>query len=175
MDVSIIHRLVSSYEDKVLGLTAMGENKGKEAVRMQAVKNRTFPEFVDHVLKDCKYRACNEHWEPQYMHCNYCNIRYDMIGRVENLENDLEYIAMVKNFSRDLHNLKDNLHLHPSGVKRPETPTESFMKKNNMTEKIDKTKRYFMQLSTNQVKAIYNMYKIDFEMFGYSTEPYHPE
>ena len=168
MDINIIHRLVSSYEDRALGLTENGEILG-------AVKNKTFPEFVDHVLKECKHRACNEHWEPQYMHCNYCDIRYDMIGRVENLESDLEYIAMVKNFSRDLHTLKDNLHLHPSGVKRPETPTKSFMKKNNMTEKIDKTKRYFMQLSTNQVNAIYNMYKIDFEMFGYSTEPYHPE
>ena len=168
MDINIIHRLVSSYEDRALGLTENGEILG-------AVKNKTFPEFVDHVLKECKNRACNEHWEPQYMHCNYCDIRYDMIGRVENLESDLEYIAMVKNFSSDLHSLKDDLHVHPSGIKRFEKPTEGFTKNNGIKEKIGKTKRYFMQLDTNQVKAIHHMYKIDFEMFGYSTDPYHPQ
>ena len=106
--------------------------------------------------------------------CNYCDIRYDMIGRVENLESDLEYIAMVKNFSSDLYSLKDDLHVHPSGIKRFEKPTENFTKNNGIKEKIGKTKRYFMQLDTNQVKAIYHMYKIDFDMFGYSTDPYHP-
>ena len=166
MNIDIIHRLVSSYEDRALGLTENDEILGE-------VKNKTFPEFVDHVVKGCKYRACNEHWEPQYMHCNYCDIRYDMIGRVENLENDLGYIAVVKNFSSDLDSLRDDLHVHPSGIKRFEKPTESFMKKNGEKEKINKTKRYFMQLNNNQVNAIYRMYKIDFEMFGYSTEPYH--
>ena len=75
MYINIIHRLVSSYEDRALGLTENGEILG-------AVKNKTFPEYVDHVVKECKYRACNEHWEPQYMHCNYCDIRYDFIGRL---------------------------------------------------------------------------------------------
>ena len=155
-DVCIIFRLVSAYEDRALGLSESGEMIGE-------VKNKTFPEFVDHVVRDCKYHPCNEHWEPQYIHCNYCDIRYDIIGRVETLEDDLEYIAEVNNFKSDLHRIKDELHVH-----------QTFKREIGINEKTDKIKRYFMQLNSTQVNNIYRMYKIDFEMFGYSTEPYHP-
>ena len=96
------------------------------------------------------------------MHCNYCDIRYDVIGRVESLEDDLEYIAEVNNFKSDLYRVKDDLHVHPA-----------FKRKINIKENTEKVKRYFMQLNTTQLSNIYHMYKIDFEMFGYSTESYH--
>ena len=114
---------------------------------------------MDHVLKDCKYQSCNEHWEPQYIHCEYCDIRYDIIGRVESLKDDLEYIAEINNFKSDLYRIKDDLHVHPT-----------FKRKISVKEKI---KRYFMQLNGTQVHNIYHMYKIDFEMFGYSNVSYH--
>ena len=117
---------------------------------------------MDHVVNDCKYHPCNEHWEPQYIHCNYCNIRYDIIGRVETLEDDLEYIADVNNFKSHLYRIKDGLHVHPT-----------FKKKIGIKETAEKIKHYFMQLNATQVYKIYHMYRIDFEMFGYSTEPYH--
>ena len=117
---------------------------------------------MDHVANDCKYHPCNEHWEPQYIHCNYCNIRYDIIGRVETLEDDLEYIAEVNNFKFDLYRIKDGLHVHPT-----------FKRKSGIKEPAEKIKHYFMQLNATQVYKIYHMYRIDFEMFGYSTEPYH--
>ena len=128
---------------------------------------------MDHVLKEWKQHSCNEHWEPQYMHCDYCDIRYDIIGRVENLEKDLEYIALVNNFTSDLYSLKDDLHMHPSGTKRFERPAENVGKTRSNREKIEKTKRYFMLLNTTQVSSLYRMYEIDFEIFGYSIEPYH--
>ena len=109
------------------------------------------------------------------MHCDYCDIRYDIIGRVENLEKDLEYIAMVNNFTSDLYSLKDDLHMHPSGTKRFERPSENETKMNVMSGKMEKTKRYFMLLNTTQVSNLYRMYEIDFEIFGYSSEPYHTE
>ena len=162
------YRLVSAYEDKVLGLSENGEIFG-------VVKNKTFPEFVDHVLKEWKHHSCNEHWEPQYMHCDYCDIRYDIIGRVENLERDLEYIASVNNFTSDLHSLKDDLHMHPSGTKRFERPRKKVVKTNTVKGKMEKTIRYFTLLNSTQVGNLYRMYEIDFEIFGYSTEPYHKE
>ena len=137
------------------------------------MKNKTFPEFVDHVLKEWKSHQCNEHWEPQYMHCDYCDIRYDIIGRVENLENDLKYIAWKNNFTSDLVSLKDDLHVHPSGTMRFGKPSEKISKNWNKNEKIEKTKRYFMLLNTSQLDRLYSMYQIDFEMFGYSAEQYH--
>ena len=93
---------------------------------------------MDHVVKDCKYHPCNEHWEPQYMHCDYCDIRYDIIGRVETLEDDLEYIAEVfvilMNYFK-LDRIKDGLHVH-----------ETFKRKIGITEETEKIKRYLMQV-----------------------------
>ena len=65
--------------------------------------------------------------------------------------------------------------MHPSGTKTFETPKKNLVKRNGINEKTEKTKRYFMQLNTRQRKNIYQMYRIDFEMFGYSPEPYHPQ
>ena len=129
---------------------------------------------MDHVVKCGKYHSCNGHWEPQYMHCDYCNIRYDVIGRLEYLENYLEYISIVNNFNSDLNFIKDDLHMHQSGTKKLEKPIEMSIRKNGTIGKTEKTKSYFKQLTTTQLKNIYHMYKIDFEMFGYSPEPYHP-
>ena len=96
------------------------------------------------------------------MHCDYCDIRYDIIGTVETLEDDLECIAEVNNFKSDLYRIKNDLSEHPT-----------FKTKIGMKGITEKTKHYFMQLNATQVYKIYHMYKIDFEMFGYSTEPYH--
>ena len=65
--------------------------------------------------------------------------------------------------------------MHVSGTKPLEIPKKHLIKKNGMIDKIKKVKNYFMQLSIKQKKNIYHLYEIDFEMFGYSPEPYHPE
>ena len=133
----------------------------------------TFPEFVDIILEKCGMNDlfCNEHWEPQYVHCNYCDVKYDFIGRVESLENDIRFIAHSINMTSNL--TKFNLHLHPSGMKESETSVNNLTNLKGATAKIDKTKRYFEMLNPSQIKKLYIMYQNDFEMFGYSTEPYH--
>ena len=49
----------------------------------------------------------------------------------------------------------------------------TFKRKSGIKEPAEKIKHYFMQLNATQVHNIYHLYKIDFELFGYSTEPYH--
>ena len=71
---------------------------------------------------------------------DYCNIRYDIIGRLEHLEDELEYIAAVNNFTSDLHSVKDYLHMHASGTKMFEISKEYLIKENGMKEKIKKLK-----------------------------------
>ena len=96
-----------------------------------------------------------------------------MIGRLENLGKDLRYIASDNNFTSDLTSSKIDLHVHSSGAKRFEKPPKDVLKMKREKEKIEKTKRYFMMLNSTQLENLYQMYKIDFEMFGYSFEPYH--
>ena len=55
--------------------------------------------------------------------------------------------------------------MHPSGM-HTISPT------NHELDKKMKIKKYLSSLSSQQVRELYNMYKIDFEMFDYDEEEY---
>ena len=131
----------------------------------QYVRNKTFPQFVDHVLNEWKSHQCNEHWQPQYIHCSYCDIRYDIVGRVETIEDDLNYVAYQNNFTNFNTNIdKKKFHFHKSGSKRFEENQKNKIREYSQ----NKTMKYFSLLNTTQVHGLYRMYQIDFEMFNYS-------
>ena len=110
-------RLASAYEDKVLS-NGSSVNKIKSFRKLQK-----FSAFVDHVLHQYKSRGCyrkfnspcsvNEHWRPYNAICLYCDINYNVIGRVETFEEDVRYIFLKTNLTEML-NISD-LHMH----KRP--------------------------------------------------------
>ena len=158
---SKISRLVSTYEDKVLGLTENG-------LRWWQTKHYTFPAFITHILSEwTNKQTANEHWRPYYVNCDYCDIKYDFIGRVENFEYDFNYIAKKANIS--LKNLPENsIHYHASGSHKSYSAPIKVSKK----DKDKKVINYFSQLHAGQLKGLYNMYKVDFEMFDYKLYPY---
>ena len=107
------------------------------------------------------------------MHCDFCEINYDIVGRVETLEEHLKYIAHINNFTSFLPNDESKYHVHPSGIKRFTSPKDILF--NNITIlriKEEKTMKYFSMLDLKQLDGLYNMYQIDFELFGYSEYPY---
>ena len=158
---SNISRRVSTYEDKILGVTEVG-------LKWWVTKNYTFPAFITRILSEwTNKQTANEHWRPYYVNCDYCDIKYDFIGRVENFESDLNYIAKKAKIS--LHNLPENIiHYHASGSRK----RSSALKKVSKIDKDKKVIKYFSQLNAGQLKGLYNMYKVDFEMFGYKLYPY---
>ncbi len=70
------------------------------------------------------------------MNCDYCDINYDIIGRVEHFEGDLTYLADMNNFTSLLPNETHKLHIHPSGSKRFTKPQN--IQKHNKDQKIIK-------------------------------------
>ena len=107
------------------------------------------------------------------MHCDFCEINYDIVGRVETLEEHLKYIAHINNFTSFLPNDESKYHVHPSGIKRFTSPKDIL--NNNITTlriKEEKITKYFSMLDLKQLDGLYNMYQIDFELFGYSEYPY---
>ena len=152
----------------MLGLSESGEV-------FTAISNKTFPEFVDYVLEEWRNKFwCNEHWQPQYMHCDYCEINYDIIGRVETLDEDLRYIAHKNNFTSALEKADKNiLHFHRSGSKNFSLSGQDTSNlENDIRHKQNKTIHYFSTLNTNQLVGLYLLYQLDFEIFGYSQHPY---
>ena len=103
------------------------------------------------------------------MHCNYCAIKYNVIARVENFDNYLQYIAGKSNITSFLRIENQAIyHIHPSGGTRYSSPPKNFSKKDKERKVID----YFSQLNELQLRRLYEMYQIDFELFGYTEYPY---
>ncbi|XP_067009624.1 carbohydrate sulfotransferase 11 [Anabrus simplex] len=110
----------------------------------------TFNEFVRYLLDTDLSNYADDHWIPYYLYCTPCLLKYDIIAKVETLQQDQVYVI----HSANLQNLIKPRWLHRT--------------MNNTLV----TKRYFSQLSTEQVHRLYNKYKLDFELFNYKVDKY---
>ena len=164
-------RLVSAYKNKVL--QERGTKLFKEVTResgestrkftddghkiLQWYKdNHSFPAFIDLVLNGYKgEKVSNGHWNPITPRCRYCDVEYDVIGRMETFDEDLRYIVMKKNLHEVLP--LEELSLSMNSAKSMSTKT---------------AKDYFSQISKEQIVKLYKYYNLDFELFGYDVTPY---
>ena len=86
--------------------------------------------------------------------CLYCDVDYDVIGKLEDFDEDVAYIAEKQNLTEHLGLL--NYVQHKTWEKRKKSES-----------KREKRDKYMSQLSQEMVSDLYELYKIDFEMFGY--------
>ena len=92
-------------------------------------------------------------------YCYFCEVSYDMIGTMEDFDEDVEFIARKMNISQ----LLDH-----KGLRANQTP-ESKKNGYNQTERI---KAHFSLLDREVRLKLYDLYKMDFEMFGYDAAQY---
>ena len=83
------------------------------------------------------------------------NIRFNVIGMFETLKEDVEYIIHAS-----------NLNISPSSFPR----INSHSTHSNGHKLL--SLRYFQEIDEESVRKLYDIYKIDFEMFGYSVDDY---
>ncbi|XP_061173411.1 carbohydrate sulfotransferase 9-like [Saccostrea echinata] len=98
-------RLFSAYIDKIY---LMDKFKISRIISMQNGKpksvcgyNVTFQEFLDYVVSQASngYNI-NRHWAPVYLLCRPCDVRYDVISKIETLTEDLHFIFNHSQVSR---------------------------------------------------------------------------
>ena len=168
-------RLVSAYNDKIYENGVYIKKTGYE----KWFKNdRSFSSFVNLVLHEyqtncnpskpktskigsnwditnCESKI-NRHWRPFGFRCSYCDINYDVIGRMENWNDDFNYIIRKRKLEKYFPIQKaDNFQYHAS--------------KQNTTQA---TMDHFSKLSKKQKDDLYKMFRTDFEMFNYNAEIY---
>lgn len=150
-------RVISTYEDKVLIKPLL-----KFKIRLEMSYNDTsFSSFVRLVLEDAKRFNCqpisrcniDRHIRPYLPNCLYCDINFDFIGKLEDFDEDVTYIAKMQNLTQHLRVLN---HVQNSNSKKGDGSRE------------EKMKKYMSQLTPELVRDLYELYKIDFEMFGYN-------
>ncbi|XP_071951471.1 carbohydrate sulfotransferase 14-like [Antedon mediterranea] len=112
----------------------------------------TFKDFVRFLIDENQTNHKhweNIHWGYQYDRCRPCEIKYDIIGNFETLQDDSKYIMKITGTS--------DVTSFPSS--NGSNPTNSSSKTSLQS--------YFSGLPLEYVRSLYERFKIDFEMFGY--------
>ncbi|KAJ7983918.1 hypothetical protein DPEC_G00369550 [Dallia pectoralis] len=107
----------------------------------------TFSEFVKYLLdpETERKQPFNEHWRQVYRLCHPCQIQYDFIGTLENLEADSDQLLRILG-------LEDQISFPPSSRNRTSTNWE---------------RDWFNEVPEEQRRKLYSMYEPDFKLFGY--------
>lgn len=92
------------------------------------------------------------HSRPYLPVCLYCDVDFDVIGKLEDFDADVAYIAEKRNLTQHLRLLN---HVQHKNTEKGDASRK---------ERRDK---YMSKLSWEMVRDLYELYKIDFEMFGY--------
>ena len=97
------------------------------------------------------------HWRPYVDRCDYCSFNYTVIVKLETFAKDEERISAMAG-------------LVPSGTENRNSrlkKVEDGGAPGGQQTTAELTRAYFRKLPKKYIKALYDIYKIDFEMFGY--------
>ena len=112
-----------------------------------------FWEFVQWVLHT---KELNEHWAPISVHCPVCHLDFDLILKMENM--DFEHEAVTKKLGWQRAEIKNSAE---QGSRRNSNNHHNI-------SIADVTKLYFQDISSQDIKRLHEVYKLDFLMFGYT-------
>ena len=117
--------------------------KGKIWFSFQA-----FPTFIKYIVN--RTIADDWHVNRYWERCDLCHLNYEIIGKIETFTNDTEYVMSKIGMNYNEH------HEHKSvGDSTTDLALELFAK-----------------LPKNLKRKLYELYKIDFEMFEYDVKPF---
>jgi len=88
--------------------------------------------------------SMNEHWSPQYRYCTLCNVNYNFVIKFEEFETEMPSMYSIMGVQKFLN---QNYWHNP-------TPENIY-------------RSYFKTLSDDDIQNLYDIYKYDFELFGY--------
>ena len=119
--------------------------------------NITFSNFVDYVLNEAKSNTSIDggsiHWWPFTELCKLCQIRYDFVGRIETLEEDVKKLTDKFPQYKTLQNMRERVKKKINGDHTKHTDSLTF--------------RYFSEITKETIKELYNRYIDDFRIGGY--------
>ncbi|XP_074100945.1 carbohydrate sulfotransferase 11-like isoform X2 [Cotesia typhae] len=113
----------------------------------------TFKEFINYILCQSEIGTkMNEHWIPVNNLCTPCQVNFDLILKVETLNEDQNYL------------------INQAKIQNIVKPTWKHQSRNETSDVLKD--KYFSQLEPEQVSLLINMFKFDLELFGYSAKDY---
>ena len=144
-----LHRMVSAYKNKFLQNPGFTKDIRKEIVKEFRPESYdpdgknfvSFPEFIQY-FSDNKTR--DQHWRQYEKICHPCVIDYDFIGHYETLKEDAPLLLKMAG-------IKESAKFPP-------------IHKSTSTAQVV---NYYSKVPVDVIKRIGELYRSDFEMFGY--------
>nr|XP_054765952.1 carbohydrate sulfotransferase 11-like [Lytechinus pictus] len=118
-------------------------------------ENITWAEFTDYLADPLESPNFDEHWKESYKLCSPCKIKYDFIGKLENIENEANYVLQHSNFTMNL--------TYPSPSNSHPTNSASL----NISY-------LFEDFSKEKLQALWDIYRIDYALFDYEKPSFVP-
>lgn len=121
----------------------------------------TFSEFVDYVIDSTEHLKTAKEWEenvvcwtPYWSQCGVCSTDYQIVIKLETMADDEQFLAHIAD-------LKEIQNVHEwRNLKRASVTSSTVQPK------------YYGTLTKRQIRLLYERYKVDFELFGYTIDEY---
>ncbi|PNF36086.1 hypothetical protein B7P43_G12748 [Cryptotermes secundus] len=160
-------RILSAYRDKLehrKGREFYYRRYGRHIVRSQREDNDTFvdraePTFVEFLHYLVKTKTFDEHWRPFTAECAPCELNYQIILKMETLEEEQLFLATKLNLLDAL------LTVNSTGLLLHNTNP------NGRTEH-NYAQQYYRDVPNQLLQDVYMLYEKDFRLFDYSPEEY---
>ncbi|XP_026462418.1 carbohydrate sulfotransferase 11-like [Ctenocephalides felis] len=160
-----LERLLSAYRDKMqfalphtlhqkLGARIIVKyRKPKVSTKCSGPRWPTFSEFTNYLVDERKARRpLDMHWTPITEFCTPCQLRFDVIAKVETLKDDQQYL------------------IEEAHLQKLITPQWKNSGKGKTTTQL--VAEYYSQLTKKQIMQLYDIYRYDFELFNYTLTGY---
>ena len=126
--------------------------------------------ILDETEKKCEQiHKCKSdfHWRPFISQCAYCHAPYTIIGKLETADEDQKYISHLANVTfPKIGNMASEFKDWQMIFFYLEYNKSSGGSTANLSRK------YFSEIDISTAKKLYELYKVDFEMFSYNPEEY---
>lgn len=152
-------RLLSAYRDKLEKTGRIDSSRFRRdwGAKMKNIHvaagtefDVTFYDFASYLAdpKNLLNKYEDEHWSPIFSLCQPCAVKYDFIGKMENLQRDTLYaLTKVVQSNIDLKLLNSTNFTNSSNV--------------------ELLQKYFSRIPVQTVRDLYKKYRPDFELFDY--------
>lgn len=97
----------------------------------------------------------NQHWRPQHHECPFCLVNFTVYAKMEELDEDAKYFVTAANLTSRVE--ADYVH-NPS-----------------MSGGDNKDCRFWSRVDPDTARRICQVFRLDFDMFGYSEKDYFRE
>ncbi|XP_075049069.1 carbohydrate sulfotransferase 9-like [Mixophyes fleayi] len=151
-----LERVVSAYRDKFshankgyYGATIANIIKRRVRKNKNFTENITFQEFARYIVLE-NPQSADTHWKPMNLLCNPCKIHYDIIGKLETIKQDADFV--LKSIGA------------PKNLSYP-----SIKHYSNEARTNDQISRHYLEtLPPSLFRQLVKVYSVDFTMFEYN-------